>query len=102
MPSPSPPLGYNASMPTDAANLASEGDVNQSPLRRAWEAKHVGIATRALLDADSEHFLHQSLSTPCFDALKSCDGICSRMSRAVASWTSMATTFIRSAIATRA
>jgi 4-aminobutyrate aminotransferase len=62
-------------MPTDAANLASEGDVNQSPLRRAWDAEHVGIATRALLDADSEHFLHQSLSTPCFDALKSCDGI---------------------------
>ena len=62
-------------MRTEAANLASEGDVNQSPLRRAWEAKHVGAATRALLDADSEHFLHQSLSTPCFDALRSCDGI---------------------------
>ena len=62
-------------MRTEAANLASEGDVNQSPLRRAWEAKHVGAAMRALLDADSEHFLHQSLSTPCFDALRSCDGI---------------------------
>ena len=55
--------------------LAAEGDVNLSPLRRAWEAEHVGAATRALLDADSEYFLHQSLSTPCFDALKSCEGI---------------------------
>jgi 4-aminobutyrate aminotransferase len=62
-------------MRREAANLASEGDVNLSPERRAWEAKHVGAATRALLDADSEHFLHQSLSTPCFDALKSCEGI---------------------------
>jgi 4-aminobutyrate aminotransferase len=68
-------LGYNAAMRTPERNLASEGDVNLSPLRRAWESKHVGAATRALLDADSEHFLHQSLSTPCFNALKSCDGI---------------------------
>ena len=51
---------------------AAEGDVNLSPLRSAWEAEHVGAATRALLDADSEYFLHQSLSTPCFNALKSC------------------------------
>jgi 4-aminobutyrate aminotransferase len=58
-----------------ASDLASEGDVNLSPLRRVWEAENVGPATRALLDADSEHFLHQSLSTPCFNALKSCDGI---------------------------
>src|SRR5213592_983534 len=60
---------------TQVSDFASEGDVNLSPLRRAWEAENVGAATRALLDADSEHFLHQSLSTPCFNALASCDGI---------------------------
>src|SRR3989442_10770131 len=60
---------------TQVSDLASEGDVNLSPLRRAWEAENVGAATRALLDADSEHFLHQSLSTPCLNALESCDGI---------------------------
>jgi 4-aminobutyrate aminotransferase len=60
---------------TQAGTLASEGDVNLSPLRRAWEAENVGVATRALLDADSEHFLHQSLSTPCLNALAACDGI---------------------------
>jgi (R)-1-hydroxy-2-aminoethylphosphonate ammonia-lyase len=56
-------------------NLASEGDVNLSPLRRAWEAEHVHDKTRALLAADSEHFLHQSLSTPCLNALAACEGI---------------------------
>src|SRR4029077_10629470 len=60
---------------TQVSDLASEGDVNLSPLRRAWEAENVGAATRALLDADSEHFMHQSLSTPCLNALVACDGI---------------------------
>ncbi len=58
-----------------SADLSAEGDVNLSPLRRAWEAEHVTGATRELVDADARHFLHQSLSTPCFDAVASCDGI---------------------------
>ena len=58
-----------------AHDLASEGDVNLSPLRKRWEAEHVGAKTRALLDADAEVFLHQSLSTPCMNALEACDGI---------------------------
>src|SRR5450631_70276 len=71
----------NGSFPTSpdsralTGNLASEGDVNFSPLRRAWEAEHLHAKTRTLIDADSEHFLHQSLSTPCLNALASCDGI---------------------------
>ena len=44
-------------------------------MRHAWDAGHVGEKTRALLDADNAAFLHQSLSTPCLDALRSCDGI---------------------------
>jgi len=67
----------NAALPSagGVTDGAAEGDVNRSPLRRAFEAEHVHGATRALLDADAEHFLHQSLSTPCFDALVACDGI---------------------------
>src|SRR2546430_2651297 len=71
----------NESFPTSpdsralTANLASEGDVNFSPLRRAWEAEHLHAKTRTLIDADSEHFLHQSLSTPCLNALVACEGI---------------------------
>jgi 4-aminobutyrate aminotransferase len=56
-------------------DLSAEGDINLSPLRREWEAEHVGPATRALLDRDSAAFLHQSLSTPCFDALVEAEGI---------------------------
>lgn len=61
--------------PRPVTDLAAEGDVNLSPLRRAWEDAHVDRATRALLDADAQHFLHQSLSTPCFDALVAAEGI---------------------------
>jgi 4-aminobutyrate aminotransferase len=56
-------------------DLAAEGDVNTSLERRAFEAEHVHAPTRALLDADTDVFLRQSLSTPCFNALASCDGI---------------------------
>ena len=57
------------------ATPRAEGDVNTSPLRREFEAAHVHAPTRALLAADAEVFLHQSLSTPCFNAVASCDGI---------------------------
>lgn len=56
-------------------NLAAEGDVNLSPLRRAWAVEHLHERTRELLAADSQHFLHQSLSTPCLNALAACEGI---------------------------
>jgi len=62
-------------MNSDSLNaLRSEGDVNLSPRRREWAAKHISLETQALLDADSKHFLHQSLSTPCLNALKSASG----------------------------
>jgi len=54
---------------------AAEGDVNLSPLRRAWQEEHIHPATRELLDADARHFLHQSLSTPCLNSLVACEGI---------------------------
>ena len=51
----------------------SEGDSNRSPLRAAWRAG-LSDATRALLDADERHFLRQSLSTPCLDAIERAEG----------------------------
>ena len=54
--------------------LRSEGDVNLSPQRREWNADMLGDETRALLEADAQVFLHQSLSTPCLNALQSADG----------------------------
>jgi 4-aminobutyrate aminotransferase len=58
-----------------APDLSAEGDVNLSPRRKRWEAQHLGPATRRLLAEDAKHFLHQSLSTPCLNALKSARGI---------------------------
>jgi 4-aminobutyrate aminotransferase len=58
-----------------AHDAAAEGDVNLSPRRREWEVAHVGPATRALLDDDARYFLHQSLSTPCMNALAAASGI---------------------------
>jgi 4-aminobutyrate aminotransferase len=53
----------------------SEGDVNLSPRRRQWAEKHLDAETRTLLDEDARYFLHQSLSTPCLNALRASDGI---------------------------
>ena len=49
--------------------------MNLTARRRAWMEANAGAATRALLEADARHFLHQSLSTPCLNALKSAKGI---------------------------
>ncbi len=54
---------------------SAEGDVNLSPRRRRWQAAQLGPATRRLLAEDAKHFLHQSLSTPCVNALRSASGI---------------------------
>ena len=59
----------------EMTNLASEGDVNLSARRKRWETECRDDATRALLAEDSRHFLHQSLSTPCFNALQASSGI---------------------------
>jgi 4-aminobutyrate aminotransferase len=52
-----------------------EGDINLSPRRQQWSAGHLNEATRAILDEDAELFIHQSLSTPCLNALQGSDGI---------------------------
>jgi len=64
--------GELSAMPS---NEAAEGDVNLTPRRKRWEAENLGPRTRSLLAEDAKHFLHQSLSTPCLNALKSASGI---------------------------
>jgi 4-aminobutyrate aminotransferase len=56
-------------------DLAAEGDVNLSPLRRKWESEQLAPSTRALHDQDAKYFLHLSLSTPCFNALERASGL---------------------------
>lgn len=53
----------------------AEGDVNTSPRRREWAARNIGDETRALLDEDARYFLHQSVSTPCLNAIARAEGI---------------------------
>jgi len=53
----------------------SEGDVNQSRRRSAWQSQNLDAATRALLARDSAAFLHQSVSTPCLTAIARAEGI---------------------------
>lgn len=53
----------------------SEGDVNLSSRRTAWQAAALNADARALLAEDARYFLHQSLSTPCLNALGGCEGV---------------------------
>jgi 4-aminobutyrate aminotransferase len=61
--------------PEGPAKIApSEGDINLSPARAAWQRGHLDAQTQALLEEDARYFLHQSLSSPCLNALAGCDG----------------------------
>ena len=53
----------------------SEGDINLSPLREKWQAEHINAESRSLLEEDARYFLKQSLSTPCLNSMRTCDGI---------------------------
>lgn len=53
----------------------SEGDINISPRRDRWQAENLVDETRSLLAEDTRYFLKQSLSTPCLNAMRKCEGI---------------------------
>ncbi|MGD1449684.1 aspartate aminotransferase family protein [Vibrio harveyi] len=56
-------------------HFRSEGDVNTTPARQAWNASMDDERTQALLKRDSGVFLHQAMSTPCLDTLEAAEGI---------------------------
>jgi 4-aminobutyrate aminotransferase len=58
-----------------APPLQSEGESNLSDRRRAWSARNIDGQTRAILDEDARYFLHQSVSTPCLNAVARAEGI---------------------------
>jgi 4-aminobutyrate aminotransferase len=51
-----------------------EGDINLSDKRKEWADKNINAETKKLIEEDAALFLHQSLSTPCLNALESCRG----------------------------
>jgi 4-aminobutyrate aminotransferase len=52
-----------------------EGDVNNTPRRNQWQRDNLDQETRSLLSRDSAVFLHQSVSTPCLNAISKAQGI---------------------------
>ncbi|MCK4868919.1 MAG: aspartate aminotransferase family protein, partial [Alphaproteobacteria bacterium] len=58
-----------------APPLQSEGESNRSSKRREWSARNIDESTRAILDEDARYFLHQSVSTPCLNAIARAEGI---------------------------
>ena len=59
----------------DTSRFRSEGDLNVSNQRQQWLDEHVEGETTKWLQQDAKYFLRQSLSTPCLNVLKECDGI---------------------------
>jgi 4-aminobutyrate aminotransferase len=58
-----------------AAPAFGESDVNTTSRRAGWQERAIDARTRALLDRDSAVFLHQSVSTPCLNAIAKAEGI---------------------------
>lgn len=57
------------------SHFRSEGDINTTEARLAWNEAMNDEHTQALLDRDSKVFLHQAMSSPCLDTLEAADGI---------------------------
>ncbi len=54
---------------------SAEGDVNTSPRRAEWQARHINTEAQSILDRDQQHFLRQSVSTPCLNTISKAEGI---------------------------
>ncbi len=59
----------------DAVIDRSEGDINATLQRTQWQQQHLADDTLRILDEDADAFLHQSLSTPCLNAVSASEGI---------------------------
>ncbi len=53
----------------------SEGESNRSARRARWAADNLDGDARAMVAADARGFLHQSVSTPCLNAIARAEGI---------------------------
>ncbi len=68
--------GYDSAGGNSGGPVAqSESDTNLTGRRARWQDRSLDPTTRALLDADERHFLRQSVSTPCLNAIAKAEGI---------------------------
>ena len=59
-----------------SASIAqSESDTNLTSRRARWQADSLDQPTMALIDEDQRYFLHQSVSSPCLNAIHKAEGI---------------------------
>jgi 4-aminobutyrate aminotransferase len=65
--------GLHAAGPGHVA--PSEGDTNLTGRRAEWQARAIDGPTASLLARDERHFLRQSVSTPCLNAITKAEGI---------------------------
>ena len=56
-------------------SIPSESDTNTTSRRTAWQSKALDARARAVIDRDARRFLHQSVSTPCLNAIAKAEGI---------------------------
>ncbi len=59
----------------EPTHFRSEGDINTTPAREAWNYSIDDQTTQDLLQRDAEVFLHQAMSSPCLDSLEAAEGI---------------------------
>jgi len=52
-------------------NKRTEGDINTTSEREKWNLREKDRHTQLILEKDERYFMHQSMSTPCLDVLKS-------------------------------
>ena len=57
----------------DKQEFIVEGDINLTSARGEW-IEDIDGRTKDLLEKDAKYFMHQSMSTPCLDVLKRCEG----------------------------
>ncbi len=61
--------------PNGDMHLRCEGDTNTTAARKQWYQTLNSPQTEAMLEQDSQYFLHQSMSTPCMNVLAAAEGI---------------------------
>ena len=67
-------MGFDKTALKKSEIMDSEGDTNLTPARQAWQTK-LSKETQDILKRDADVFLHQSLSSPCMNAIERCEGV---------------------------
>ncbi len=58
----------------EITRLLTEGDINFTEERQKWNREITDPLTQQILADHTHYFIHQSMSTPCLDALESGKG----------------------------